>query len=74
MDNIPTGYFFPQPWFSEIGSPKPRLFCDVLQSLCAQLSNCGGTTLALFAQQHQTLFGQQAIRQLLYVSFHISVE
>ncbi|CAH8446838.1 unnamed protein product [Schistosoma margrebowiei] len=66
MDNVPTGYFLPQPWFSEIGSPKPRLFCDVLRSLCAQLSNCGGTTLALFAQQHQTLFGQQAIRQLLY--------
>uniref|UniRef100_A0A5K4FCK9 B-block_TFIIIC domain-containing protein n=1 Tax=Schistosoma mansoni TaxID=6183 RepID=A0A5K4FCK9_SCHMA len=65
-NTVPTGYFFPQPWFSEVGSPKPRLFCDVLQSLCAQLSNCGGTTLALFAQQHQTLFGQQAIRQLLY--------
>ncbi|KAH8854251.1 general transcription factor 3C polypeptide 1 [Schistosoma japonicum] len=65
MNDIPSGYFFPQPWFSEIGSPKPRLFCDVLQSLCAQLSNCGGTTLALFAQQHQTLFGQQTIRQLL---------
>nr|CAH8827765.1 unnamed protein product [Trichobilharzia regenti] len=65
MDEIPKGYFFPQPWFSEIGSPKPRLFCDILQSLCANLTNHGGTTLALFAQQHQTLFGQQAIRQLL---------
>ncbi|CAH8830093.1 unnamed protein product [Trichobilharzia szidati] len=65
MDEIPKGYFFPQPWFSESGSPKPRLFCDILQSLCANLTNHGGTTLALFAQQHQTLFGQQAIRQLL---------
>ncbi|OON19829.1 hypothetical protein X801_04299, partial [Opisthorchis viverrini] len=60
------GFFFPECWCAEDGRPKPRALCGFLQALIVRLTDSGGTNLASFAGQYQRLFGQQAIRRLVF--------
>ena len=62
------GYFFPECWTTEFGHTKPKFFSNLIQALAANLLHQPGVTLSKFAIRYQNMFGQQAVRRLVFVS------